>query len=125
MELLSQLSLPELLALQWLNGVVRYIVIAGLTYLVFWKLLYEKLRPKFLYKQLPGKKDLAREIKYSVLTTFIFMLPALSNYVLRKYGLSKLYFDVGDYPTWWYVASFGIVLLAHDTYFYWTHRLMH
>lgn len=30
-----------------------------------------------------------------------------------------------DLPTWYYLLSFPLVVLVHDTYFYWTHYLMH
>ena len=29
------------------------------------------------------------------------------------------------YPLWWLPASVLVYLFAHDTWFYWTHRLMH
>ena len=125
MDFFNQFSAGELLLLSWTNRLVRYFLVAGSAYLIFWKFFFVKFQHKFLYEQRPEKKHMIREVKFSVLTTLIFMLPSTILYNLKPYGISRLYFEISDYPLWWYALSFLAVFLMHDTYFYWTHRLMH
>lgn len=125
LDLLSQLSPIELLLLQWTNNLLRYFLIAGLTYMVFWKWFFEKFKDRFLYKTMPERTEFLREIKYSVLTTLLFIMPTALIVLTKPFGFSKLYFHISDYSVLWFVLSFFVVFFLHDTYFYWTHRLMH
>lgn len=125
MDLLSNLSVPELLALQWANNITRYVVLAGLTYMVFWKWCFSYFKPKFLYEKMPAASEFKREIKYSVMTTMIFLMPTLVVVLTKDLGWSKMYFHIGEKTTSWYIVSYFIVFILHDTYFYWSHRLMH
>lgn len=125
MDFLNHFSAGELILLSWANRLVRYFFVAGSAYLIFWKLFFIRFQSRFLYIEKPEKKHMIREVKFSVLSTFIFMLPSTILYNLKPYGISKLYFEISDYPKWWYALSFLAVFLMHDTYFYWTHRLMH
>ena len=43
----------------------------------------------------------------------------------RARGWTLIYTDPGQYPLWYLPLSLLLYLLAHDTWFYWTHRLMH
>jgi Delta7-sterol 5-desaturase len=40
-------------------------------------------------------------------------------------GWTRLYVRIDDYGWAWLVGSVGVMVLMHDAYFYWTHRLMH
>jgi sterol desaturase/sphingolipid hydroxylase (fatty acid hydroxylase superfamily) len=42
-----------------------------------------------------------------------------------QHGKTKLYHSVEDYGIPYFFASIFIMILTHDTYFYWTHRMMH
>ena len=48
-----------------------------------------------------------------------------------RLGLAGAGLDAGsiptsrDYPLWWLPASVLVYLFLHDSWFYWTHRLMH
>lgn len=125
MEGLAELSIDKIIGFMWLNNVSRYLLVAGLTYLVFWKWGFEKFKDKFLYKEKPSDKDIKREIFFSVLSTIIFLLPTLLALSIKDLGWNKVYFTIADRGWAWYLASFVIVFIIHDTYFYWTHRLMH
>jgi len=66
-----------------------------------------------------------RELIYSFFTVLIFSLVIA---VLYGYGLiqfSLLYFKLSAYPMWWFWLSIPLMLLLHDTFFYWLHRFMH
>lgn len=125
MELLASLSLPELLALQWTNNLARYFLIAGLSYMFFWKWGFRFFKDRFLYAKFPSSKDLKREVKYSILSTAIFLLPTLIVVSTKDLGWSQVYLKISDKSVTWYFLSYVVVFFLHDTYFYWTHRLMH
>lgn len=125
MEVLSQLTLPELLALQWANNLTRYFLLAGLTYMVFWRWCFPRFKSRFLYKEMPKKSELLREVKFSSLTTMIFLLPTFVVVGAKDLGFSKIYYQWDELGIGWYAVSYLIVFLLHDTYFYWSHRAMH
>jgi lathosterol oxidase len=70
--------------------------------------------------------DLQREIIHSLKSGLIFMIPTIALTLIGKHTpVTKIYWDIHEYNLWWYVGSFVLLFLWHDTYFYWTHRLMH
>ncbi len=125
MELLPTLSLEQFLGFLWINNITRYSLVAGITYFIFWKWGFEKFKDKFLYQEKPSTSDIKREIFFSVLSTMIFIIPAFIAFLLKDKGWNKVYFDISDRSISWYLFSYVLVFFIHDTYFYWTHRLMH
>lgn len=104
---------------------LRYFIFAGITYLIFyvWK-RYDWMNFK-IQKKLPPSKAINHELSYSMLTLLIFayVIYLLLFTSVRDY--TKIYTDFHLYPLWYFLGSVVAVILLHDTYFYWTHRLMH
>lgn len=103
----------------------RYFLIAGLFYMFFyiwfpkqWQL--RKINEKD-YK--PGQ--FRSEVKWSMLTAFIFAISGAVTLVLWQKGFTKVYTDIGEYPLWWIPLSLVIAMVLHETYYYWLHRWMH
>ena len=121
----ADLGLPARTGLVLANVVLRYLLFAGGAYLFFyvWKRrqwLARRIQPRF-----PTSAQIRQEIGYSLLTAGIFAAIFLLVFAARKAGLTRIYADVHQYG-WGYLAlSIGLLVLLHDTYFYWTHRLMH
>ena len=70
--------------------------------------------------------QIRREVRWSLLSAGIYGIPAgLAAWGWREKGWTRIYADVDDWPLWWLPVSFLLCLLIHDTWFYWTHRLMH
>lgn len=114
-----------LLALPFLALTFRYVLFAGGFYLVFyiWKSRqwsHRKIQPKF-----PTQEKIKGEILSSISTLFIFGAIAVGIIVGKNYGIFKLYPDPLQFGIIYLVFSFFILVFAHDTWFYWTHRLMH
>jgi sterol desaturase/sphingolipid hydroxylase (fatty acid hydroxylase superfamily) len=66
------------------------------------------------------------EIRWSLLSAAIYGVPAgLTWWAFERNGLTRLYSDPAQHGWWWLPASVLVYLFAHDTWFYWTHRLMH
>ena len=79
----------------------------------------------------PGLYDgmgsqMKREIYWSLASAAIYGIPAgIVAWCWDSLGWTQIYTDVGDYPLWYLPVSVLLYLAAHDTWFYWTHRLMH
>ncbi|MBV6644354.1 MAG: sterol desaturase family protein [Cyclobacteriaceae bacterium] len=74
----------------------------------------------------PKPTNYQREIIYSLVTMAIFAGIAtitFSNWGLRPY--TQVYDDFGDFGLAYALCSLLLIFLVHDTYFYWTHRMMH
>lgn len=70
--------------------------------------------------------QIRHEIGWSLLSAGIYGIPAgLAAWAWREVGSTRIYVDVSDWPLWWLPVSFLLCLAIHDTWFYWTHRLMH
>ena len=66
------------------------------------------------------------EILWSLSGAFIYAAPAaVLAWGWQRHGWTRVYTDVSDYPLWWLPLSVLVYLVAHDSWFYWTHRLMH
>lgn len=75
---------------------------------------------------IPKNSDYFREIFFSSTTILIFGLIIVSiiyNPAIRPY--TKIYNDINERGWFYYFAIFPVLVIIHDTYFYWTHRLMH
>ncbi len=77
--------------------------------------LYAGLRPQ-----------MRREIGWSLASAVIYGVPAgIVAWGWDSLGWTRIYADVAAYPLWYLPVSVLLYLVAHDTWFYWTHRLMH
>ncbi len=105
---------------------IRYLLIAGGAFLFFYILFKSKLLHKKIQKIFPKNNDYLREFTYSIITILIFgviILNIIGNPNIRPY--TKIYEDINERGWLYYFAAFPVMLIIHDTYFYWTHRLMH
>ena len=106
-------------------SVVRYILFGGLAFLIFYVLLKNKAIFAKIQKKWPVKADYYREIFYSLLTFLIFAVSPLilNNTYIKPY--TTIYRDIHQHSMLYFWMVFPIMLIVHDTYFYWAHRIMH
>ncbi|GGB15566.1 DUF2147 domain-containing protein [Puia dinghuensis] len=104
----------------------KYYIIAGIAFLVFYVLLRKRITWKKIQTKFPARKDYVREIVFSTISIVIFALPPLllvENDSLRPH--TTYYADVSRYGWGYFFAAFPLMLVIHDAYFYWMHRLIH
>ncbi len=104
---------------------LRYCLIAGLAYLIFyvWKLqIFRKLK---IQQAFPKFKAVRLELFYSLLTIVIFTLVIYLTFFSSFREYTQLYTDTQKYSMWYLWLSLPLIIILHDTYFYWMHRLMH
>lgn len=103
----------------------RYFVAAGFFYAYFYRWNAKKYSARRLSKRKLRKNQLRNEIKWSIKSSVIFALAGTINYWLWEKGLTAIYLDPLEYGAWYLPASLFIILLLHETYYYWVHRAMH
>jgi sterol desaturase/sphingolipid hydroxylase (fatty acid hydroxylase superfamily) len=94
---------------------------------MLWKRSADKVRAKRLSKREPTKATIRHEIWLSTISAFIYALPAAIVIEMWKADGTALYSGpVTSLSGWAYIAvSMLAYMWVQDTYFYWTHRVMH
>ena len=97
---------------------VRYLITSGA---FAWA---TRIRHPGLYSGMD--RQIRREIFWSLASAAIYGTPAgIIAWGWANMGWTLVYSDSSDYPFWYLPLSVLLYLFAHDTWFYWTHRLMH
>ena len=70
--------------------------------------------------------QIRREIGWSLVSAAIYGIPAgVVAWGWQELGWTRIYSDWDAMPLWYLPLAPLLYLFAHDTWFYWTHRLMH
>ena len=114
------------MAVAILLSVIAMTLIVGGRYLLFSGLfawLTGRIRPALYAGQ---DRQIRREIGWSLVSALIYGAPAgLIAWGWQERDWTLIYADLGEWPLWWLPVSIFLYLFAHDSWFYWTHRLMH
>lgn len=117
------------LAGQWLISmgvdVARYVIFAVAVWLVLWVVLKGVLRSRKIREDTPPARQLAVEFLVSIRSIAIFSSIGVSMFVLERAGLLPGPSLANSWGLGWGIASFALMVIAHDAWFYWSHRLMH
>jgi sterol desaturase/sphingolipid hydroxylase (fatty acid hydroxylase superfamily) len=71
-------------------------------------------------------RQMRGEIGWSLFSAFLYGIPAgIVAWGWQSHGWTRIYDRVDAMPLWYLPVSILLYLAAHDTWFYWTHRLMH
>ena len=121
--------LRELLAYgvsDFLINSLIYLAVALPFFLVFWQIWKQNFQHRRIQeKQRSNSKNIRYELTYSAITILIFVIVDVSLYVAQSRGVTKLYNQINDLGWGYFVFSVFIMILLHDAWFYFTHRLMH
>jgi sterol desaturase/sphingolipid hydroxylase (fatty acid hydroxylase superfamily) len=104
---------------------LRYFLTAAPFYLVFWVWRPGRVRPRRLQAQDPDARRIRSEIAYSLSTVVVFSAIGLCLLYAEEAGLTRIYRDWATHGWTYFAASLVLMVLVHDAYFYWTHRLLH
>ena len=102
-----------------------YMLLAGAAWLVFHVAFRAALRRRRVSRRDPTRRQVAREVLHSLRSIVVFGLVTGAVVFAAASGWTRLYWRVAQYGWVWLVLSVGVMVLMHDAYFYWTHRLMH
>ena len=115
----------ETAARTFANDLTFYLLWAGLIFLVLWIALRRRLAHRRIDPAFPEARHLRREILFSLASMGVFALIGVALTAATLAGWTQIYVDFGAYGWGYWAASLVALVVLHDTYFYWTHRLMH
>ena len=100
----------------------RYAIAAGAMFgfLLIFRVWAENRR---IQQRRAARHDYFREILSSLRTVFFFGVTTLATLALSRIGIIK--FEASEFPLWLVLVQAAAIILAHDAWFYWTHRAMH
>lgn len=103
----------------------RYVIGAGGVYLIVNLLLAARIAARKIRLKEPPGGQVRREILASLRTVLIFACNGTLIVFGARNGVFTIYSDIADYG-WWYLGVSSLILIvAHDAWFYWSHRLLH
>jgi Delta7-sterol 5-desaturase len=118
-------SLANVALTIWGIDLLRYLLGAGLVWLVVNVLLHRQLSSRRILDAQPRPGQVRREFAYSMSTVLVFAANGAMLWLLIEHGWVRIYDDVARYGWLWWWTSLVLIVVAHDAYFYWTHRLLH
>ena len=107
------------------TDVSRYAVFAIGVWLALWIVLAIPLRGRKIRAESPPSRQLVIEFFCSLRSVAIFSTFSLAPYLLERAGFLPGPAIGASWGPAWFWASLALMIVVHDAYFYWAHRLMH
>lgn len=108
-----------------LDNCLRYFLFAGIAWIIFYDVFLKSWRHRKVISSLPSGGMIRQEILHSMSTIVIYAVTGVGTVFLIYTGRTQFYLDLQSRSMSWFFASFLLAILVHDTWFYWTHRLLH
>lgn len=109
----------------WAFDTGRYLLAASAFVATVWLVRRAGFVLQSIQTRLASSADMRREVLASLRSAATFSLVGLFVDQAARHGLFTIYTDFEAVGPAYAVAMLALVILAHDAYFYWTHRLMH
>ncbi len=103
----------------------RYVLLTGIAFLLCYKPGLKRLKKFKIQPAIPAKKQMRYELFFSFSTIGIFSMIGITVYLLYINGYTTIYTNIHKHSWGYFFLSLVIMVILHDTYFYWTHRLLH
>ncbi len=102
----------------------RYLIAASVTFAIVWLLRRTGLKARTIQKREASLADMRREVAQSLQSVFVYTIGICLLLWGRKLGVfhDVLGVSLGLGVD---VLILAAIIIAHDAYFYWTHRMMH
>jgi len=109
----------------WILDFSRYLLGAGTVYLLVWVLLKKPLAGRKIRKKTPKFRQMVTEFRMSMLTVFIYGIVGFLTFFGARAGVIEFHSEQYQNGVAYYWFTVVLMIVAHDAYFYWTHRAMH
>ena len=109
----------------WAIDTARYLIAAGSMTAILWLFRRAGLSNREIQSRTATGADVRREIVASLRTAAIFALVGTGIYVAASRGWITVHDGFAVAGPAYLVVSLAGMIVAHDAWFYWTHRLMH
>ena len=107
------------------NDFMRYLLGAGGVFLLVNVLLARRLAGRKIRTASPKPEQMRREFVISMRTTVIFALSGVASVMAAKFGILETYYVASERGWAYFAFTLVMLIVAHDAWFYWTHRLIH
>ncbi len=122
---INDLSHTEIWIIGTILFILRYVFIAGLFFYILYVWKKNRYSSLKIQKKSPIPSQIRREVIYSLLTFIIYGSSIWLFLLWIDNEETKLYTAVSDHGMLYFITSVFLMVIIHDTYFYWTHRLIH
>jgi Delta7-sterol 5-desaturase len=109
----------------WVMDTARYLIAASLLAIILRLFWQAGLARRKLQARDASTADVRREIAASLRSALVFSLLGTGLAVAIHQGWVTIYRGFDEAGPVYLVLSLALMLVAHDAYFYWTHRAMH
>jgi len=113
----------------WLSLVamdsLRYLLVAGAAFAIFWKWGRERFRDRLIYGVYPQARKLWHDVRWSMSTVLVFSLSGVLTWYGARAGVIRQYDRIAEHGWAWFAFTIGLLIVLQDAYFYWAHRAMH
>ncbi|MCE3290052.1 MAG: Fatty acid hydroxylase superfamily protein [Caulobacter sp.] len=103
----------------------RYVVTAGLIHLAVFAFWRFGLKHRRIQARSARPGDRARELLTSIRTTAVFAGVGMSLHLAAVAGVLTIYEDMTVRGPAYFAITLVLMILAHDAWYYWSHRAMH
>lgn len=103
----------------------RYLFLAGAAFFICYKPGVKSFEQYIIQSRPPKEKKIKNELLFSLSTISIFSIVGIIVYVFYINELTTLYLDIHEYSWTYFFKSMFPMILIHDVYFYFKHRLLH
>jgi Delta7-sterol 5-desaturase len=105
--------------------IFRYFLMVTPMWWLFYRWQPKPWQWRRIYPELATSREQIYEIKWSLLSGFVFAAVGVGLGLVWQLGWTQIYLRFDQYPLWYFPLSWILLLAIHDTYFYWTHRWLH
>lgn len=107
------------------NDLSDYAMFAIGFWLIVWVLLGSILASRKIRADKPPARQLALEFAVSLRSLAIFSTIGALLFMVERAGYLPGPALAASWGWGWTIASFVLIVVGHDAYFYWTHRIVH
>lgn len=110
----------------FLTNTIIYVAVVVPFFLTFWVFFRSKFQNRRIQEKKRSTKPIIRqEIYHSIVTILIFAIIDVALYIAQLKGYKKIYDKIDEYGWTYLLFSILLMVLLHDAWFFFTHRLMH
>jgi lathosterol oxidase len=102
-----------------------YVIVAGVSFMFLYLVRPASVAHLKIQQQMPSRKEVLHEIGWSSLTLLVWAVMAVILIYFIDRGLTQMYSGIESLGVTYFVFSILFLVISHDAYFYWVHRLMH
>lgn len=104
---------------------LRYFATAGIFYAYYFKLQKAGGASRIMSKRPAKRKQIKKEIYWSVVSSVVFAFFGAFTYFLWENNLTAIYLNPAEFGFCYLPVSLVVLMLLHETYYYWMHRAIH